>query len=321
MKMRHVLKALFGSALVLYFLLPSGVGVAIGQDQEASKQTAPERTSEALFSLGLVADIQYADVPANGSRHYRSSLEKLREAVKVFNSNAVDRVMDVGDVIDRGPESFDAVMAIYEELEAPLSIALGNHDFPSSRAHTLKALGMDRSYFAVDYPDWRIVVLDGNDVSLLARPADHKKHQKASRLLQRLKEANAPNAKAWNGAIGQEQLEWFDGKLSEAEEEERSVLVFCHFPVYPKGSHTLWNRDEVVKVIDSHSNVVAWFNGHNHAGAYAEKHGVHYLTLPGLVETRRQNAFVIIEVYEDSLKINGYGRVKDRILSRERHSD
>jgi hypothetical protein len=59
--------------------------------------------------------------------------------------------------------------------------------------------------------------------------------------------------------------------------------------------------------------VKAYINGHNHKGKYGQKNGIHYLTLKGMVETE-SNAYSIIGIFQDRIKVIGYGRETDRVL-------
>lgn len=42
---------------------------------------------------------------------------------------------------------------------------------------------------------------------------------------------------------------------------------------------------KVLELIGSYRCVKAWLNGHNHAGAYAEYQGIHFITFNGMVDT------------------------------------
>ena len=57
--------------------------------------------------------------------------------------------------------------------------------------------------------------------------------------------------------------------------------------------------------------MAAYINGHNHAGNYGEKDGIHYLTMKGMVDTLK-NSYGVVEVYEDRLALNGFGRQENR---------
>ena len=63
--------------------------------------------------------------------------------------------------------------------------------------------------------------------------------------------------------------------------------------------------------------VAAWINGHNHAGTYEQRDGIHYLTLKGMLDTK-ENAFATIEIYEDAIKVDGHYREPDRRLPLEK---
>jgi len=69
--------------------------------------SAPSRP---LLSLGLIADAQYADVPAAGTRFYRQSIEKLGSAIELFNKLDLGFCVHLGDLIDRKWDSFDAIL-------------------------------------------------------------------------------------------------------------------------------------------------------------------------------------------------------------------
>lgn len=89
-------------------------------------------------------------------------------------------------------------------------------------------------------------------------------------------------------------------------------------PVYPENSHNIWNDEAVIKELESSGNVVAYFNGHNHAGNYGEKNGIHYVNLKGMLETADTNTYSIIEIYKDRIFIDGYGLEQDRVLRFEK---
>jgi hypothetical protein len=59
--------------------------------------------------------------------------------------------------------------------------------------------------------------------------------------------------------------------------------------------------------------VAAYVNGHNHAGNYGQRDGIHYLTLKGMVDTE-QTSYAVIEIYADRLVVKGFGREKEREL-------
>jgi hypothetical protein len=110
-------------------------------------------------------------------------------------------------------------------------------------------------------------------------------------------------------------VKWLKRQLSEAVATGEKAILSCHYPILPDNGHNLWNDEEILSVIDDHADtVIAWFNGHNHAGNYAERNGVHYVTVHGMVDTPDTNAYAILEVLPDALRIRGSGREPDRLL-------
>ena len=270
-----------------------------------------------LFAIGLVADAQYAEVPDKGSRFYRASIGKLGAAVEHFNRSDLAFCVHLGDLIDREWRSFD-------EITRPLSASrnhwhqlLGNHDFDvldAEKPRVPERLGMKWRYGAFAHGDFRFVVLDTNDVSTYAHPAGGPERAEAERELVRLQAAKVQQAKPWNGGIGVKQLAWLDRELGAARSQGQRVIVLAHHPVWPDNDHNVWNAPEVLAVLDRHQHVVAWLNGHNHAGAFGEREGVPFVTLRGMVETAATTAYAIARILPDRLVLEGQGREPSREL-------
>lgn len=270
------------------------------------------------FSFGLVADAQYADVPDKGTRYYRASVGKLGAAVDEFQREDLAFCVHLGDLIDRQWRSF-------AEIEAPLASSrhrwhhlLGNHDFEvleAEKGRVPQRLGLTARYYSFVHSDVRFVVLDTNDVSTYAHPAGSPVALEAERVLEAARRSKLPQAQPWNGAVGPGQLAWLEQNCREAARAAQRVVILAHHPVLPAGPHVLWNADAVLAVIDRCPNVVAWLNGHNHAGAFAERKGVPYVTLHGMVETAGTSAFATAEISAGRLILRGRGREPSRELA------
>lgn len=264
------------------------------------------------FRFGVIADCQYCAGPPSGRRLYGESVWKLRACVEHLGVLDLSYVVHLGDFIDRDYESFDVVAPIYESLPCDHHYVLGNHDYSVAdeyKAGVPERLGMPAPYYHFEVQGWRFVVLDGNDVSLYSSPKGSPAHARAVEYHR----THAPDRPTWNGAVGSAQLAWLDGVLAAADEAGESVVLYCHFPVYPENVHNLWNAEEVLARIDAHSCVRAYLNGHNHAGNHAVRDGVHYLTLKGMVDTPR-TSYAMVEVTEGRLVVSGFGRELDRVL-------
>jgi arylsulfatase A-like enzyme/predicted phosphodiesterase len=283
-----------------------------GNDYTIPAKADSSATGQPL-RFGAIADCQFADIPTRGSRHYRLASEKLSAAVKHLNGEPLDFVIHLGDFIDQDWDSFDAVGPIFRSLKAPGYHLLGNHDYSvkdSRKGEIVEKLGMPARYYDFTVKGWRFIVLDGNELSLYAHPKGSK--QLANSVAFRKKYKNPPD---YCGGMGQAQIKWMLSRIAMARDAGERVILFNHFPIYPAGrGHNLWNDTELLEVLKPfRGTVAAWINGHNHGGAHAERDGIHYLTLKGMLDTR-ENAFAIIRAGKDSLEVDGFGREPDRTL-------
>jgi len=305
----------------LKFLAAAGGAACLGAGRGAGAAETPP-ASKPAFRFAVLADVQYADVESQGHRHYRESLPKLEHAVTELNKLKPDFVVQLGDFIDHGFANFDPVLAAYAKLTVPAYHVLGNHDFAVeavNRGKVLGKLGLDKlgggqGYYDFARAGWRLIVLNGNDLSVIARSPDSPEGKAAAALMMDLRKKGAPNAAAWNGAVGPQQLDWLKKVLGRAAAAGERTIIFCHFPVYPPGRSNLWNDAEVVEALESAKGVVACIAGHEHQGGYAQKGGIHFLTIKGLVEADPL-AYALIEVFPDCLKVTGFGREPSRALN------
>lgn len=275
-----------------------------------------------LVRFGVIADAQYCDGPTRGKRFYRQSLAKMRTCVKRFNAEPLDFVVHLGDLIDRDFGSYDAILAEINALRAPKHFVLGNHEFSVADAdknRVMARLGLDRMGKGLGYYDFatnscRFIILNGNDLSVGAYPPGDPRHGTSQARLQTLKAAGARNATTWGGGLGEEQLAWLEERMKQADRAGEKAIVFCHFPIMPPGEpHTLWNAGTARSLLGNHPSVVAWMNGHNHAGSYAESNGLHHVNFVGMVDTEK-TASAIVEVHADRLEVVGHGRETSRTL-------
>ena len=269
------------------------------------------------FEIGLVADAQFADIEPTKVRFYRKAIARLGEAVDHFNGRNLDFCAHLGDLIDREWRSFDEIMRPLASSRHRFHHLLGNHDFEvltELKSKVPGRLGLGQRYSFFDHRGFRFVTLDTNDVSTYAHVPDTPEHREATAELARLVAAKVPQAKPWNGGIGARQLGWLEGVLREAGEHRMKVIVLAHHPLLPVSADALWNSDAVLALLDRHSCVVAWLNGHNHAGAFADYHGVPLLTMHGMVDTPDTTAFATAQIFADRMLITGHGREPSREL-------
>ncbi|WP_245802595.1 metallophosphoesterase [Arenibacter palladensis] len=277
----------------------------------------PKTEPNQELAIGIVADCQYCHCESTPSRFYKNSPVKLQNAVDSLNSSPLDYAIHLGDFIDRDFSSFDTVGPIWNTLKTKKFQVLGNHDF--SVADSLKPLvpgkmNLKQRYYSFAEQNWRFIVLDGNDLSYQGA-ISAKKIAQTDSLYNLLSKSNPPNLQTWNGGLSHEQLKWVESELILAQKNKENVGFYCHFPVLGEDKvHRLWNSPQFLALIDQYPNVKFYFNGHNHNGDYAERHGVHYLTFKGMVDTQSTSAFAKVRVTKDSILIQGYGREPSRSL-------
>lgn len=276
------------------------------------------------MNFGLMADVQYAEKPTSGKRHYAAAKLRLEECVDAMNAQTPRPafVIQMGDLIDGGEhaeEELKTASAIYNRLTMPRYHVLGNHDFAGLyRQETLKILGMERAYYTFDWGDLRFVVLDTQDVAIQGGwPENSPSFLNAIAMLERLRRVGAANAQEYNGGVGREQMDWLNAVLDEADSQKKRVIVFGHLPLLPAGeTHTLWNAEDIVAMFERHSCVKAYFCGHIHRGNTLQQNGIHYVSFEAMVDWADQTAvWYEIRLAPDVIEARGAGIQQHWILS------
>jgi hypothetical protein len=239
------------------------------------------------FRFGVMADIQYGDKPDEGTRHFRQSLECLKDCVADLNGRGLAFTIQCGDIIEgyAGEESraksladLDVVLAEYKKLSCPQFHVLGNHCLMGGRMEVCDTLAIPGGYYAFRSPraaGWVFVVLDGNGPE--------------------------------SDPVGKAQTAWLAQTLKQAAEGKQKVIVFCHYPLLQDSwGWQAKNALPVLKLLEESNCVAAWFNGHEHGGGYAFRNGIHYVTLKGMVEN--PGAYGVVEVYADRIELVGHGK-------------
>lgn len=263
--------------------------------------------------FGVIADVQYSNKPARGLRHYSASKEKLKVSLTHLKQLQPQWVLSLGDLIDDKYESFTPLLKICKNSELQVKHLLGNHDYDIKdkyKPQVPELLQMPARYYSWTEKGWRFIILDGNELSTYAHPKGSPGHKRSMAYYNSRK----PKPPVWNGGIDKKQITWLRAELAIAEKKDENVILLCHFPIFPVDAHNLWNDKEMLKLIDEYSCVKAWFNGHNHKGNYAERNGVHYITFHGMVD-HKTNAYALVEVDQEKIRISGFGREPQRELS------
>lgn len=311
-----------------------------------------------LFTFGIIADIQYANIDdglnfkRTRTRYYRNSIKLLREANKCWGKEKVNPsfILQLGDIIDGFNTKFDAskcaLDTVVKEFSSNRTVhhIWGNHEFYNFPRSELMSsvlnskqgnVAVGDDYYAYHFSpasNFRFVVLDAYDMSILGRDESSLKYQQSMKLLiehNSNADLNQPPVSSgmeqrfvkFNGGFSSDQLEWLDKVLSEADLAGERVTISSHLPVHPDSTDPIclaWNASEVLSILEAHTSVVCFIAGHDHDGGYHwdSATGIHHLTLEGVIETPPEsNAFGTVYVYSDRMVLKGNGRMADRVLA------
>lgn len=303
------------------------------------------REKSPIFSFGVIADVQHADIPDGRSflgvpRYYRHSILVLQRAVQRWNDDNKHKFsINFGDIVDGfcpKDQSLTTVRKVVEEFErfnGPVYHMVGNHclyNLPRDKLLPMLKIATSDGHAYYDFsptPDFRFVVLDGYDTSAIGWPQDDPRTLEALQFLSKKNpnsDKNSPVGMAgldrrflmFNGAVGKQQMEWLDGILQEATKMRQKVVVCCHLPLYHGASSKealLWNYDEVMNVIHRYSCVKVCLAGHDHKGGHSiDSNGIHHRVLEAALECPPgTDAFGYIDVYDDRMILIGTGQMEN----------
>jgi hypothetical protein len=262
--------------------------------------------------FGLVTDAHYADANPAGTRFYRESLAKMREAVEHLRAEHVDFLVELGDLKDMAAGEPEAqtqshLVAIEAELQKfgrPTYHVLGNHDMDNiSKSQALgimsnTGISHDRGYYSFVQAGVHFIVLDACYLRN-GRDYDHGNFD--------WRETCIPPA----------EIAWLERELAAAKEP---VIVLAHQRLDGSGDTDINNSAEVRALLERSGKTLAVFTGHEHAGGYRLINGIHYYTLKGMVEGSgvENNAYAIVEVLPSlDITVTGYRKAVSREMKRE----
>ena len=264
---------------------------------------AVDRAQEPAFRIGLVTDLHYADKPKNGSRYYRETLEKLEEAVTVFNNERPAFVVELGDLIDKAETVeqelawLDAVERVYSRTKAKRHYVLGNHcvDTLTKSEFATHTGAAKTPHYSFDHAGSHFVVLDA------CYRSDGEPYGRKNSDWQ---DANIPPS----------QLEWLQADLAKS---SLPVMVFAHQRLDASGQHSVRNAEAVRTILEKSGRTLAVFQGHSHKNDYQQIRGIHYVTLVAMIEGSgmSNSGYCLLEVMSDqSLHLRGFRQQVNRTL-------
>lgn len=206
----------------------------------AGLEEKKDQSSSPRFTIGVIADIQYAPIPDGASftgtpRFYRHSLEVARHAFEHFEKEQVDFVVNLGDTIDGkcqaielhggdpipdgqdpGHFSLDHVMEVISLYrKGKVLHTYGNHClYNLDRAALQQRLGIQFTkepcgdlvgYYDYVYDNVRLIVLDGYDVAIMQRcELSSQKRREAVEILRQNNPNFENNMNSPEGLVGNE---------------------------------------------------------------------------------------------------------------------
>lgn len=252
------------------------------------------------LSFGLITDVHYARIADSGKRNYADSLDKVQQAMRTFTARGLPLVLELGDLIDKGPSKLDDLSYLEAMREAFCTFpgqrrfVLGNHCLVTlDRQEFLAGWGCPtaKTYDSFDLGAYHFVVLDANftrDGTPYCRGNFH-----------------------WTDTwIPDHEQRWLADDLRRAAPRKTIVLVHQNLHDHTK-TWGVKNADAVRRVLESAGNVLAVFQGHLHEGAFARINGIPYCTLKATVEGPglANNAYAIVTLGPgDRITMEGFGR-------------
>lgn len=256
--------------------------------------------------VGLITDLHYADKETRGSRHYRDSKEKIKDAVGYFNEKKPAFVIELGDFIDRAVDVetelryLKVIEKEYSKLKCDRYYVFGNHCLDTLKkeefiAHT----GMKAPHYSFDAGGYHFVVLDA---------CYNSKGEAYERRNFKWNDANVPKA----------ELDWLREDLKKT---KKPTIVFSHQRVDPSGNYEIKNAGEVRKVLEDSGKVRAVFSGHSHKNEYQLVGGIHYCVVRAMVEGagKKNSGYAMLRLEGDGkLMVKGFVKQDDYAIDGEK---
>lgn len=268
-------------------------GAATGASALASLAAGAPRP-EPVVRFGLLTDIHHADRPPAGTRHYRESLGKVRDAVAELNRQKASLAFELGDFIDAGPDVkteigfLKTVEAEYGKFRGRRHHVLGNHCvYTLTKKEFLQTVGAKTTQFSLDHGGVHFIVLDA------CYRADGKPYGRKNF---DWTDSNIPPAA----------LTWLANDLAAT---DKKCLVLIHQRLDVGGHYGVKNAADVRKVLETSGKVLAVFQGHYHRNDYRQIGGIHYATLRAVVEGSgaSSNGYASADVMADgSIRVDGF---------------
>jgi alkaline phosphatase len=283
-------------------LTTAGVAPQFAPAQEKSGEPSGPETPPPALRIGLLTDVHYADIPRAGTRYYRHSIEKVREAIDAFTEQKAQLLFHLGDLIDAGATveaEIEHLKTIERELDrfsGERHYVLGNHCiYTLTKQEYLDNSKARAPHYSFDAGGFHFVVLDAC-----------------------YRQDGAPYGRKnydWTDAnIHDDQQQWLAADLAAT---EKRTVVLAHHRLDVEGDYAVRQAPEVRQIIADSDKVLAVLMGHYHRNDYRLIDEVHYCTLAAVIEGPgiENGAHALLDITEDgTLRIDGFRKQKDYTL-------
>ncbi len=265
-------------------------------------------SSSPLVRLALIGDPQYADRDSWNGRQYREALTLHQQLIQRLNDEErLDFIVSLGDLGDgMHKNEVPLLLESYAQSRFPVRYVMGNHDrVQNSEEEVMALFGLDSLYYDFAVNGLRIVVINSLDESRFSPPDSQRRRNAAA-----FREANPGLIlREWDGMLSQDGKAWLRTKLATAVAAQEDVIVLSHVPVWHLASGpnvAMWDRQDVLDILDGCPRLRAFFAGHYHPGGCAARKGVLHKTVRALCNATVPTA-CIANIYSDRIVLEAIG--------------
>ncbi len=183
-----------------------------------------------------------------------------------------DFVVEGGDFVDGRDrledDGFLKAKDFYDQIRAPKYHVLGNHETDNMTKDCWKEIvGYDSTYYYFDIKDYRMIVLDANNVQTEEGIVD----------------MSPKTPHSYRGLMTDEQMNWLKSLFEES--SDKKVIVFIHEPPFDETPGRLkedhFINPKPLRDLFSQHRVLAVFSGHTEEMCDVTIDGVRYFSLQG----------------------------------------
>jgi len=258
-----------------------------------------------IVYFGLIADVHAHDLDSPLEGKWMSHTEeRLSAFTTAMNEWQPDFIIELGDFVngwvvlgaDPGdPARIPAILAwadsLYNEFDGPAYHVIGNHDvYNLDKSQYLEILDMETTSYSFDVGGYHFIVLDVQ----YAEDGSDLTH-------------------TYTGVAGFVPEPQFERLRSDLETSEQPTIIFVHQMlddfIEEWGRATVLNQTELQQLFAADGDVIAVFQGHDHANVHNVIDGIHYVTFEAMVDqdTPATWARISLDPICRSIIIEGFG--------------